>query len=92
MVQATLIGRGVHDREGHPTERALEGAVEGLSEEVGNQSGIVGEVAAAPGAEYEGVMAIGLGDREDLDDAGAHGSGDLRLVEWGDISGVAGGR
>ena len=67
LVQATLIGCGVYDRKGHPTERTLEGAVEGLSEKIGDEPGVVGEVAAAPGAEYECVMAIGLSDREDLD-------------------------
>lgn len=91
LVQAALVGRGVHDREGHPAESSLEGAVESLPEEVGHERGVVGEVAAAPGAEYECVMAVGLGNREDLDDPCAHGTGNLPLVERGDVTGVAGG-
>ena len=66
--------------------------MQGLAEEVGDQGRVVGEVAAAPRTEHQRVVAVGLGGGEDLDDAGAHRAGDLRLVERSHVAGIAGGR
>ena len=58
-MEARLVGAGVDDREGDVPEGPAERSVQGLAEELGDEPGVVGEVAAAPGAQHEGVVAIG---------------------------------
>ena len=72
-----LLGLGVDYGEGDFLEGSLEVFFQRLTEELGDQMTVVAESAATPGAEHERVVAMRLGDGQDLADAGPEDFGDV---------------